>query len=102
MHLNEESSKRLAISSEVKIQLDNLSKNLLLDDEFWTSVKKLLILLKPLVDWIFRAESDSSKLGEVPNMFNDWHSYFEREFRSFFILSNHEEVNAVFDSLKSR
>lgn len=91
-----------AMDERVEEELEDQHKQILMDQEFWEQVGKVIRdLMKPIEKWILRLRVEDSKICEVPEMF----SYLEKTFAiesedPSTALLNSAEVNEIVQKIQ--
>lgn len=76
-------------------------KMILLDFVFWNKIKSMLILLKPIADWILKLESNHSFVSDVVYALNDINSLLTNNLPNIDFISD-EEKESVLKVFKQR
>ena len=122
LHYNKTNLKQLAIS-DVSETLDAPSRKkeknkenealnsvmskkrsqILLDDEFWIKIAKLIAILKPIVLWLQKFQTNEANLSSVPEAFIEIENDFYDQFaKSSMPLLTRDEINSVLEICDSR
>lgn len=88
--------------SVVEIDPTNRSK-LILEDDFWVKIDKLILLLKPLKVWLDIFQRNSALISSVPEGFIEIEGAFRAQLEnSPLCLLTEEEKIAIFEHLEKR
>lgn len=101
LSVNQSNLKNLAIS-KVSNRLSQTTKKLILDDEYWIKVQKLIELIQPIVVFLIKIEGDESRMSEIPEIFIELEYNFMTIFNESLSLLTATEAQNVLNSLKSR
>lgn len=93
----------LAIYPAIQEKLGSEIKDLIMDKDFWINLKLLRDLLKPVMDWTRKLESDKSKISQVAIAINQIKDHFLTHLTSEPRLPmTKEEIQKLKNCLKKR
>lgn len=93
----------LAFSPKADKYLNQQTKDLISDEDFWNKITSYIKLIKPIIKWISHLDQTESKISEVPELFADLEQHFVNEFQesSSLTLLTDEESNQILKRFKS-
>ena len=101
LSVNKHNLKLLAIDEKNK-KLNPELKKLILSDDFWVEVIKLIDLLKPVNVWLTKIQSDESIISQVPEIFFQLQCHFEEASKCNLPLLTCKEFEHLLESLQER
>lgn len=100
---NKHNLQALAIAPKVQDKIKKSIKALILGEEFWTGLLRMVTLLKPLAVWITALEGDTPKISHVPKAFSELRKHFENELEKTPLAAlTAVETKQAFDALDKR
>ena len=76
--INKYNLKQLCISTNAS-RLKDITREIILKDDFWVKIKKMICILEPVVVWLKKVEGDESRISELPEIFCDLKEIFSKE-----------------------
>lgn len=92
----------LAISNNAN-ELSRIDRaNILDEEEFWSKIDKIILLLEPIKKWIVILQSNESKISEVAEAFFELQVHFEQQIFNCTVFQNDENEPNLLEALKYR